>query len=103
MLKTVFKSVREFKLPAILTLIFIMGEAIIEVFIPAITKDLIDVIQNGGAGVTDILTIGLRLVAMALLSLCCGGIAAVSCAKASAGFARNLLVLLGYPYYHRRQ
>ncbi|MBE6637441.1 MAG: ABC transporter ATP-binding protein [Ruminococcaceae bacterium] len=90
MFKTIFKSVREFKLPAILTLIFIMGEAVIEVFIPAITKDLIDVIQNGGAAVTDILAIGLRLVLMALLSLCCGGIAAVTCAKASAGFARNL-------------
>lgn len=90
MYKTIFRSIREFKLPAILTVIFIMGEAVIEVFIPAITKDLIDVIENGGAGVNDIVMIGLRLVVLALISLCCGGIAAVSCAKASAGFARNL-------------
>ena len=90
MFKRMMGSIREFKLPALLTLIFITGEAVIEVFIPAITKDLIDVIQYGGAGVPDILKIGLRLVLMAMLSLACGGIAAVTCAKASAGFARNL-------------
>ena len=84
------KCVREFKLPAILTLIFIMGEAVIEVFIPAITKDLINEIERGGADMNDILKHGLTLVLMAMLSLLCGGIAAVTCAKASAGFSRNI-------------
>lgn len=90
MIKRLAKCIREYKLATILTLIFISGEAIIEVFIPTITKDLIDVIQNGGAEMSDILKHGLRLVIMALISLCCGGIAAISCAKASAGFAKNL-------------
>ena len=37
MIKTLAKSIREYKLPSILTLIFIMGEVIIEVLIPSIT------------------------------------------------------------------
>lgn len=88
--KRLLKCVREFKLPAILTLIFIMGEAVIEVFIPAITKDLINEIERGGADMNDIIKHGLTLVLMAMLSLLCGGIAAVTCAKASAGFSRNV-------------
>ena len=90
MFKRLAQCIREYKLPTILTLIFISGEAVIEVFIPTITKDLIDVIQNGGAEMSDILKHGLRLVIMALISLCCGGIAAIACAKASSGFAKNL-------------
>ncbi len=89
-IKLLLKCVREYKLPAILTLIFITGEAVIEVFIPAVTKDLIDVIQNGGADMNEILKYGLRLVILALISLCFGGIAAITCAKASAGFAKNV-------------
>ena len=34
MIKTLAKSIREYKLPSILTLIFIMGEVLIEVAIP---------------------------------------------------------------------
>ena len=87
--KLLLKCVREYKLPAILTLIFITGEAVIEVFIPAITKNMIDVIQGGGT-VNEILKYGLLLVLAAMVSLCFGGIAAITCAKASAGFAKNV-------------
>ena len=69
MFKRLAKCIREYKLPTILTLIFILGEAVIEVFIPTITKDLIDVIQNGGAEMGEILKYGLRLVLLALVSL----------------------------------
>ena len=37
MIKTLAKSIREYKLPSILTLIFIMGEVVIEVLIPFFT------------------------------------------------------------------
>ena len=90
MFKRLAMCIREYKLPTILTLIFILGEAVIEVFIPTITKDLIDVIQNGGAEMGEILKYGLRLVLLALVSLVCGGIAAIACARASTGFAKNL-------------
>lgn len=86
-------SVREFKTPTILTLLFIVLEAIIETFIPFITANLINYIQSSDESTLDITTIlsyGVLLVVMALLSLSCGGIAAYTCAKASSGFARNL-------------
>jgi len=94
MIKTLAKSIREYKLPSILTLIFIMGEVIIEVFIPFLTADLVNNIkENFNAGVGDmggVLKTGLMLVLLALVSLACGGIAAITCAKASTGFAKNL-------------
>ena len=89
MIKTLAKSIREFKLPSILTLVFIMGEVLIEVAIPFITANLVNDIKYN-APIAEVLKTGLILVLLALVSLCCGGIAAVTCAKASAGFAKNL-------------
>lgn len=90
MLKQLSKSIREFKKPTILTLVFIVGEAIIESCIPFFTAELINVIEGGGAEITEILKTGGILVAMAVASLACGGIAGFTCSKASSGFARNL-------------
>ena len=89
MIKRLMGCVREYKLPSILTLIFIIGEVIIEVFIPFITADLVNSIK-AGAEMRELLLTGALLVVMAMLSLCCGGIAGFTCAKASAGFAKNL-------------
>lgn len=89
MFKRLAACVREYKLPTLLTLIFIVGEAIIETFIPFITSQLVNHIQ-AGAEMSLVLKTGGLLILMAMLSLACGGIAAVTCAKASAGFAKNL-------------
>ena len=89
MIKTLAKSIREYKLPSILTLIFIIGEVLIEVAIPFITANLVNNIKNG-APIILVIKTGLVLVLLALVSLCCGGIAALTCAKASSGFAKNL-------------
>lgn len=89
MIKKLAKCVREYKASSILTLIFIVGEALIETLIPFITAQLINHI-NDGADITEILKAGLILVGMAVASLTCGGIAGFTCAKASAGFAKNL-------------
>ena len=89
MIKTLAKSIREYKLLSILTLIFIMGEVIIEVIIPFITADLVNNIK-AGAPIETVIKTGLILIGMALVSLCCGGIAAITCSKASTGFAKNL-------------
>ena len=89
MLKRLMASVREFKRPTILTLIFIVGEAVIEVFIPFITAELVNEIK-AGVDMNEIIKLGVLLVILAMVSLTCGGIAAFSCAKASSGFARNL-------------
>ena len=89
MIKKLAKSIREYKTPSILTFIFIMFEAVIECIIPFITAELINRIENG-AEMADILKTGALLAAMAMISLACGGIAGVTCAKASSGFAKNL-------------
>ena len=89
MIKRLAQCVREFKRPTILTLIFIVGEAVIETMIPFITANLVNQIK-AGAGVPAILQQGGILLLMAVLSLACGGLAGFTCAKASSGFARNL-------------
>ena len=76
-------------MPSILTLIFIMGEVVIEVFIPFITANLVNSIK-ASAPISEVLKTGVSLVLLALVSLACGSIAAFSCAKASTGFAKNL-------------
>ena len=90
MLKRLLQCVREYKAPTILTLIFITGEAVIECLIPFLTSDLINKFGDNGVELSSLITIGLALVGLAVLSLACGGIAGFTCAKASAGFAKNL-------------
>ena len=89
MIRRLAKSVREFKKPAILTLIFIVLEAVIETFIPFVTAMMVEKIE-AGVDIGEIIKIGLLLILMAVLSLSCGGAAGYTCAKASAGFSRNL-------------
>ena len=89
MLKTLAKSIREFKRPSILTFILIVGEVIIECIIPFVTADLVNKIKNG-VDIQTIVYTGIILAVMAIVSLCCGALAGVTSAKASAGFARNL-------------
>lgn len=89
MLKRFLQCVREYKTATILTLVFIIGESIIECLIPFITSDLIDTIQQG-ADLSSILKSGLILIVLAVLSLACGTTAGFTCAKASAGFGKNL-------------
>ncbi|MCR5089846.1 MAG: ABC transporter ATP-binding protein/permease [Oscillospiraceae bacterium] len=89
MIRTILGSVREFKKPTVLTLLFIIGEVLIEVLIPFYTADLVNRIK-AGAELRSVVTLGLVLVLMAVLSLCCGSAAGFTGARASAGFARNL-------------
>ncbi len=89
MIKKLAASVREYKAPSLLTLIFIVGEVIIECFIPFITAQLVNNIK-GGVEITELLKTGLLLFVLAILSLTCGGVAGYTCSKASAGFAKNL-------------
>lgn len=89
MLKQLAGCVREYKRPTILTLIFIVGEAVIETIIPFITANLVNRIK-AGASMEDVMEVGLLLIIMAAVSLLCGGLAGFTCAKASTGFAKNL-------------
>ncbi len=89
MFKKLLGSVREYKKPTILTLVLIVGEVILECLIPFLTADLINQIK-GGVPMNDVIKTGIILAVMAVCSLACGGIAGLTCAKASSGFAKNL-------------
>ena len=89
MIRKLTSCIREYKLPTILTLIFIVGEVFLEVLIPFYTADLVNAIK-AGVPMSVVVRTGLILILMAMLSLCCGSTAGYTCAKASAGFAKNL-------------
>ena len=89
MIKTFVKCIREYKTPTLLTLFFIILEVFLEVLIPTRTADLVNSIKAGDP-MGGVVKMGLILVGMALLSLCCGGGAGFMGAKASAGFAKNV-------------
>ena len=85
----ILKCVREYKWPTLATLLFMVGEALIETQIPTQTADLVNGIK-AGIPMNEVLRTGLILFAMAVVSLTCGGLAGFTCSKASAGFAKNL-------------
>ena len=86
-IKTIGKSVREYKLPSILTPAFIVVEVVMETVIPMIMAILID---NFDKGMEPIIKYGLILVAMAVVSLVCGIFGGKYAAIASTGLAKNL-------------
>ena len=89
MIKTLMRSIREFKKPAILTPLIVSIEVILECIIPFIVSMLVTSIQKD-CELTTIAMYGAILIAMACLSLTCGALAGRYCAIASCGFARNL-------------
>ena len=89
MIRTMLRSLREFKKPTLLTLGLMVAEVLIDVLIPFYTADLVNRVK-AGVPMNEVLIPGLILVMMAILSLFCGGAAGVTGARASAGFARNL-------------
>jgi len=89
MIKTLAKSIREYKKASILAPTFIAGEVAIECFIPYITAMLVARIQ-ANCGIDEIINYGLILIALALCSLTCGALAGHFAAIASCGFAKNL-------------
>ena len=88
-IKVLKKSIRDYKLPSILTPIFIIGEVVLETLIPTVMAVLIDEISKS-ISMAPIIKYGLILLAMALASLVCGFIAGKFAATASCGYARNL-------------
>lgn len=89
MIKRLAKCVREYKLPSILSPVFITGEVVLEVIIPVLMAKMID---NGiqKQNMTYIIMIGIALAVVCMLSLACGALSGKYAAKASAGFAKNI-------------
>ena len=89
MIKTLARSIREFKKTSILTPILVTVEVILECIIPFIIANLVNQMQ-AGCGMDVIVKYGVQLLVMAVLSLIFGVAAGNTCATASTGFARNL-------------
>ena len=89
MIKKLSKSIREYKIYAILTPILVMGEVVMEVLIPKTMANLID--KGGYLGdISNIYKYGIILVIMSMFALFFGLSAGYVSAKASSGFAKNL-------------
>ena len=89
MIKTLLKSVREFKRDSLLTPATVTVEVVIDALIPYVISLLVNEIK-GGCGLDVILRYGLIIVGMALLAMVAGWASGYFCANASTGFARNL-------------
>ncbi len=89
MIKKLLGCIREFKRPTIITLCLMIMEAAVETCIPFVTANLVNKLRVG-AEISDVIKTGILLIVMAVCSLTCGGLAGVTSAKASSGFARNL-------------
>ncbi len=89
MLKRLLRCIGEFKKPAILTPLFMVGEVAIDCLIPFMIANLINQIK-AGCEIGVIVKHGVILLIMALFSLLFGGLAGFTASKAAAGFARNL-------------
>ena len=89
MIKRLSQCIREYKKDAILSPVYVLVESLLDVAIPFVMADLIDKgIDAGNMGM--ILRYGTILVGFALVALLFGALAGRSCARATAGFARNL-------------
>ena len=89
MIPKLLKSLRQYKKDTIFALVFIVGEVILEVLIPAITAPMVNNIK-AGAQMSEVLKSGGLIAIAAIVSLACGALAGMFSARASAGFAGNL-------------
>lgn len=89
MLKTLAKSLREYRRTSILTIIMATLEVVFEIVIPLCMADLIDFgVEKGEMHM--VMKYGAALLFFAILELAAGMIAAGTAAKAAAGFTANL-------------
>ena len=84
--KTLLKSVREYKKPSLITPVFMLLEAVCECLIPFMMSKMLE----GSAPMSQILTYGGIMLALATGSLFCGIMGGRFGAIASCGFAKNL-------------
>ena len=89
MLKTLWAQVGRYKKQAILTPLFTMGEAVLEIAVPLVMASIIDDgIEAGNIG--HVYRYGALMVGLAALGLLAGILAGTTAATASSGFAANL-------------
>ncbi len=89
MIRKLAACVREYKLPALLTPLFVILETVLEVMIPLVMAELID---NGiyKGDMNAVITTGIKLIILTCFTLLFGVIAGFTASHASAGFAANM-------------
>ena len=89
MIKRLSQCIREYKKDAILSPLYVLVESLLDVAIPFVMAGLIDKGIEAG-NMSMILRYGAILVGFALVALTFGALSGRICARATAGFARNL-------------
>ncbi len=90
MLKTMFRQTKGYRLASLLSPLLILIEVYMEVQLPFVMAEMVDVGVSGGAGIGFVVREGLKMVAMALVALASGAGAARFAAKAGMGFGANI-------------
>ena len=85
----VLKSVREYKIFAIITPLFMIGEAAVECALPYVMSDFVDLIENVST-IEPLIPYFIAIVAMTIVSFVCGILGGRFASFASCGFAKNL-------------
>lgn len=98
MIKRLSQCIREYKKDAFLSPLYVLVESLLDVAIPFVMAGLIDKGIEAG-NMSMILRYGAILVGFALVALTFGALSGRSCARATAGFARNLR----HDMYHHLQ
>ncbi len=91
-IKLVFSSIKEYKKYAIITPLFMVGEAATECSIPFVMSLMVSEIESNSINVSmNVMWIyALILLGMAIISIICGIFGGITAAKASTGLAKNL-------------
>lgn len=96
MIKTLLKSVREYKVPSIICPLLMVGEAVMEIIIPFLMTAIVgqlEALAKGEIPALDVKSLAITaslMVLCAVFALICGVIGGKLAAKASCGFAHNL-------------
>lgn len=90
MVKTILKSVREYKRPSIITPLFMVGEAACECLIPWMMSEMLKTDKLGNVPMHQIWQYGAIMLCLAILSLTFGILGGRFAGIASCGFAKNL-------------
>ena len=85
---------KKYILPAIMSPILMIGEVVLELMIPLVMADIVNIVQQGSEmtddSMNEILRLGLKMLLYAVGSLTCGAVAARMAAVAGMGFGATL-------------
>ena len=88
-IKKVLQSVREYKIYAIITPLFMIGEAAVECALPFVMSRLVDDMENAES-INALVPYFIAIIVMTIVSITCGILGGRFASYAACGFAKNL-------------